>query len=215
MSDATGIAKAFFTIVRRGGGSSTRPVPVHFNPASLQQSITNTLSQQGGTKKQYVTQSSAKLTMDLIYDTSDKGTDVRADTSQVAKLMEPKPDPDDPSKKIPPVVAFEWGAFRFQGMVESYKETIDFFAPAGVPLRATVNLTLAKQDKVFEAERGRGRRSAEQVVPLRAEGDDATAIASQGGAPTAARRLAASNGFESMRFLSGPALAVSGAVALE
>lgn len=49
------------------------------------------------------------------------------------------------------MVLFEWGSFKFQGLVESYKETIDFFAPTGVPLRASINLTLASQDKVFES----------------------------------------------------------------
>ena len=37
------------------------------------------------------------------------------------------------------------------GMVEQYKETLDFFAASGVPLRASVNLTLSSQDVVFES----------------------------------------------------------------
>ena len=67
-------------------------IPVHFNPASLQYTITNTLENKGSgnSKKQYVTQSSGKLTFDLVFDTTHNGEDVRLYTGKVAKLMEPR-----------------------------------------------------------------------------------------------------------------------------
>ncbi len=57
-------------------------VPVHFNPANLQYTVANTLKEEGkgAKKKQYVSQTTAKLTMDLVFDTTDSGEDVRVTT---------------------------------------------------------------------------------------------------------------------------------------
>ena len=89
--------------------------------------------------------------MDLVFDSTHTGEDVRIDTKKIAKFM-------DPEDEVPPVVKFKWGTFIFQGMAEKYKETIDFFSASGVPLRASINLTMASQDTVF---------------PLEASGDEA------------------------------------------
>ena len=82
--------------------------------------------------------------MELVFDTTGAGEDVRTYTDKMAGLMEPD------ENKIPPVVLFRWGTYKFQGLVETYKETIDFFAPTGVPLRASLSIGLSRQDKVFE-----------------------------------------------------------------
>ena len=189
------------------GGPNPKPIEVHFNPVSLQYTITNTMKEGKGKKtKQFVTQSTGKLTMDLVFDTTHNGEDVRAHTDQVAKFMEPDKD------KVPPVVEFQWGTYKFRGMVESYKETLDFFAASGVPLRAAVNLTMARQDEVF-ASAGKQDKPEPVNVPL-GLGDDATSTASKGGNPGAGRSLAAQNGQESMRFPSGGLLTVGASVTL-
>jgi hypothetical protein len=125
-------------------------VPVHFNPASLQHTVSNTLKEegQGAKKKQYVSQTTAKLTMDVVFDTTDTGEDVRITTNKMAQLLQPVP--EGQSKKVPPLVKFSWGAYSFTGMVEQFKETIDFFAAGGLPLRSSINLTLSSQDVSFE-----------------------------------------------------------------
>ncbi len=63
---------------------------MHFNPASLVYSVENSVAQQsGGPKKvQYVAQFSGKLSMDLQFDTTDTGSDVRTFTNQVALFMQ-------------------------------------------------------------------------------------------------------------------------------
>jgi hypothetical protein len=176
---------------------------VHFNPTSLQYSVKNTLEQkgQGNSKKQFVSQSTASLTMDLVFDTTDTGENVRVYAEPIAHFMEPQ-------DKVPPVILFEWGAFTFQGMVESYKETIDFFAPTGVPLRATVNLTLASQDKVFEDSDTSATfdtQQAGQKPPVQGPpGQSASKTAAQGGNARAAHALATANDQNSVRFAAGP-----------
>jgi hypothetical protein len=214
MSIPANFTRAKFNI--KSGSQQEQSVDVHFNPVSLQYAITNTMKEQGQGKsnKQYVSQSTGKLTMDLIFDTTPTGEDVRISTEKVARFMEPD------ENKIPPIVQFEWGTYTFQGMMESYRETIDFFAANGVPLRASINLTLSKQDKVFEpsntsqsADTQQGLQPEPVAVPTGA-GQNATSLGTQAGNSRAGRAIAASNGQASMRFFAGGAIGVSGSVQL-
>jgi hypothetical protein len=217
MSDGTAIAHASFTSITEPAPA----IPVQFNPASLQYTVTNTLKEEGkgNTKKQFVTQSTAKLTMDLVFDTTHSGQDVRTLTAPLERFMEPIGGSPGSAQRAPAVVEFEWGTYAFRGMVESYKETVDFFAPGGVPLRATVNLTLARQDKVFEpgpqpkADTPEARREP-VVVPTAGGGQFATQLGVTIGDPRAGRAIAAANGQESMRFSAGAALSVDAAIEL-
>lgn len=196
-------------------------VPVHFNPASLQYTVANTLKEEGkgAKKKQYVSQTTAKLTMDLVFDTTDTGEDVRVTTNKMAKLLQPVA--AGGGKNVPPTVRFSWGAYAFTGMVEQYKETIDFFAAGGVPLRASINLTLSSQDVVFDS----GTASPASVdadlgaEPVVTPGADdgagpggAQGVANAAGDPRAARAIAAANGAASLRFGAGASLAVGASV---
>ena len=200
----TAIQKAVFRVL--SGRNQNQEIPVHFNPVSLQYTVSNTVEEKGSgnSKKQYVSQSSGKLTMDLIFDTTYDGSDVRQITDQIAQFMQPD------SQNAPPVVEFEWGSYSFKGMVEAFKETIDFFAPTGVPLRASVNLTLSQQDKVFEpnnySQFDRNNSLAPDSVDIPATSaiaPNATQLATQGGNPQAGRALAALNSLDSMRFPAG------------
>lgn len=191
-------------------------VDVHFNPASLQMQVSNTLKEEGkgAKKKQYVSQTSAKLTMDLVFDTTDKGTDVRIVTKDMVQMLQPIP--EGSSKFVPPTVKFSWGAYSFTGLVEQYKETIDFFASGGLPLRSSINLTLANQEKVFEIGTSSDTASVDSDVSPEAVivPDDGGPVGSpQGlanslGNPRAARGIAAANGASSLRFGAGAGLAV-------
>ena len=191
-------------------------VSVHFNPASLQHTVSNTLKEEGrgAKKKQYVSQTTAKLTMDLVFDTTGTGEDVRLTTNEMAKLLQPIP--EGKSKQVPPVVKFSWGAYSFTGMVEQYKETIDFFASGGLPLRSSINLTLSSQDVTFEGGTSDDRASVDDVLspePVVVPDDEGPLGGPQGAAnkagdPRAARGIAAANGAASLRFGAGGGLAV-------
>lgn len=193
-------------------------VPVHFNPESLQYTVQNNLKEegQGATKKQYVSQTTAKLTMQLVFDTTDTGEDVRTHTDKMAKLLKPIGNGD---QKVPPQVEFSWGAYRFTGMVEQYKETIDFFSPSGVPLRSSVDLTLASQDVVFDSSLNPAAsvdRDLKTGEPTMMAGPRSPAdLAGSLGAPRSARAIAAANGAASLRFSAEAELAVGGQVNLQ
>lgn len=207
MTKVLDVERANFSVLDPTSGKPKgAPIDVHFNPVSLQFSITNQLDpqQRSKDKKQYVKESSGKLTMDLVFDTTDTGQNVRGATGKIAAFMQPD------AKHVPPMVRFEWGAFAFQGIVESYKETIDFFSSNGVPLRASVNLTLSDQQKVFDQNAATGSRTADVTGGLTPSNTvevppaDPSSVASQAGDPRAASAIAALNGLESLRFPSGP-----------
>jgi hypothetical protein len=197
-------------------------VDVHFNPASLQVQVTNTLKEegQGAKKKQYVSQTSAKLTMELVFDTTHTGEDVRIVTKQMALMLQPIP--EGSSKFVPPTVKFSWGAYAFTGLVEQYKETIDFFAAGGLPLRSSINLTLANQDKVFEIGTSSEKAAVDddmtpEAVVVPDDGGPVSGpqgLANALGDPRAARGIAAANGSASLRFGAGAGLAVGASASI-
>lgn len=196
------------------------PIAVHFNPASLQLAVSNELKDTGNQQRtQYIAKTSTKLTMDLIFDTTDKGEDVTKTTRKLqAFVAPPKPPGQAPPKEPPPPqVLFEWGTLRFKGIAEGYKETIDFFSANGVPLRSSVNLTLSRQDAIFdEPSAGRPTKAGRVDADLfDAPATSAAGAANEGGAPGAARELAEANGEESLRFGAGARLTIGASIELK
>jgi Contractile injection system tube protein len=199
------------------------PICVHFNPASLVYTVENSSPQQGGDPKrrQFAAQFTGKLTMDLQFDTTDTGADVREVTNQVALFMQSSADANKggksgnggANKPAPAVLSFSWGAYQFQGLMESFKETIDFFSADGIPLRALVSIGLARQDNVFDPGSGASTDVSGSLVPT-PENGDVGKISSQGGDQNATRALASANGIENPRFTGGASLNVSGGIQL-
>jgi hypothetical protein len=199
---------------------------VHFNPESLQYTVQNTLKEEGkgAKKKQHVSQTTAKLSMQLVFDTTDTGEDVRRYTYEVAKLMKPA---GTGNERVPPLVEFGWGVYRFTGLVEQYQEKIDFFAAGGVPLRATVDLTMASQDVSFDSNLNPSASvdsdlgAPEAAVFLRGGAGlsagigGAAGLAVSLGDPRSARAIASLNGSASLRFDTSAELAVGGGVSLQ
>lgn len=194
-------------------------IDVHFNPASLQLQVSNELKDtRNNERKQYVARASAKLTMELQFDTTDTGDDVTQTTKKIQAFVAPPLNQQNKSQIPPPVVLFEWGRVKFKGIAESYKETIDFFSANGVPLRAAVNLTLSRQDQVFDDAPDTAPQNAGPMNDDFARDTSATSAAdaaNAGESPDAARAVAQANGQESLRFGNGSPLTVSTAVTLK
>lgn len=218
------------TLTALPGGT---PLPVQFNPTSLVYSVENSVAQQSGAPKkaQYVAQFSAKLTMDLQFDTTDTGANVVSITGWVARFMQASgnasaaaannaPQSSDggsqgPPPKAPPVLLFQWGAFQFQGIMDSFKETIDFFSADGIPLRSLVSIGLSRQDKIFDVNFFDALAATDvgSKVPG-SSSQSVLALATLGGDPRASRQLGADNGLESLRFTGGQSMQVGGGVQL-
>lgn len=209
MSTVPLVEKARLRICDNDACTEGESFPVHFNPQSLQYTITSNLPNtgSGNRTKQFAGKSTGQLVMELVFDTTHNGEDVRLSTTRVARLMEPRG-----RKKAPPNVEFSWGVYSFVGLVKGYRETMDFFSADGVPLRATVNLTLTSQDRLFErrvpAERQRPvgadeeaeAEAAEVAPPSRGNGRGVSALASEAGSPEMGRQIGEDNELENLRF---------------
>jgi hypothetical protein len=208
----------------QNGTASGPVINAQFNPTTMQYTITNSAAQGSGRgRSRAVDESTGKLTMDLIYDTTHSGDDVRNETQKIALLM--KPD----GRRGTPIVEVTWGNFKFKGALDQYRETLDFFSPEGMPLRASLSFgfsTVTEQnrtpDKVFEF--ASGRAGAADTTSFQATGDaftyevptfrgmSTTEAASAMGNPDAGNELAAQNGIEDPRnggFEGGDTLLVS------
>lgn len=199
-------------------------VKAHFNPASLQYTVSNTLgpAAQGAGSRQYVSATTAKLVMDLVFDTTARnpggdvqgGEDVRTYTDKMAQLLKPFGGDDT---KTPPRVEFSWGAYKFVGTVEQYKETLDLFSADGVPLRASVNLTLASDAPNFDSEKNPQASvdAADGFAPVEVPGGAGpSGVANAGGNPRAARAVASANASASLRFGGSASLLVEAKASL-
>lgn len=210
---------------------------VHFNPETLQYTVSNTLRAEGsGTRvRQFVDKADPKLTMQLVFDTTDTGVDVRQHTGKLARLVNPFDEAQQATgvrdatrcgaklkvkDKVPPNVEFSWGNFVFIGLIESFKETLDYFSANGVPLRAVVDIamlgqqpTLGSRSASTGGDPGAGAGSAADTpeAPVVSAAGGPAAAASRLGAPEASRDIARANGASSLRGDSGSA---GGALAL-
>lgn len=195
---------------------------VQFNPVSLSYSVQNTLEKKGkdAKAKQFVAQTTAKLEFDLVFDATHDGVDVRAQTDKVKKLLDPG-SKEQNKDQAPPLVGLRWGTFRFRGIVESFKETLDFFSHDGVPLRSTVKLSLSAQDPkdVFTDEAfdtaAAGSMAGNDVQLASVPPGGLQQMAQNAGNRKAARGLGAANGIENLRDPGSAVAAVSGGIELK
>src|SRR5690349_19584139 len=151
LPDIPSVESATFKVLDGAGAGTGTPFAVQFNPASLEHTLANEFDDRNGSNngaRQFVKKTTAKLTMTLVFDTTQTGTSVRDVSANLAGLLEPA---KDGKKKYAPKVEFGWGTYSFKGVVEQYKETIDFFSASGVPLRSSINLTLASQNVEFQS----------------------------------------------------------------
>ncbi|EHR71175.1 hypothetical protein BurJ1DRAFT_2340 [Burkholderiales bacterium JOSHI_001] len=222
LPEAPTAVPATFAII--DGSGDAKPFPVQFNPASLEYTSGNTFddSHVSHGVRQFTRKSVAKLSLTLVFDTTlasggvKAGSDVGTLTRRLSRLVEPAV---RGSQNPPPKIEFAWGSYRFKGVIEQYKETVDFFSATGVPLRSTVAITLAEQGLDFvsvknppAAADARAALNPDPVVLPKGTSPDAAAGAL--GDPRAARGIAALNNAPTLRFGASAALAVGGSVAI-
>jgi len=115
---------------------------------------------------QFVRGQNEKMTVDLFFDTTETGTgpgatSVTTLTDRVYSLVK-----IEPSRHAPPICSFLWNSsfpgvdlspqagnqrrHEFQCVVESIKQKFTLFSPEGVPLRATLTLTLREYKTLNE-----------------------------------------------------------------
>lgn len=124
----------------------TPPIPLMFNPPKYELSKTNQFAEikvpgLPSSVLQFVSGNAKSLTMDLFFDTTDRGTDVRLLSSAVSNLTEPHP-----MTKAPPRLLLLWGSLAFPCVLISVRQTFDHFNTLGLPLRATLSVEFKGHD---------------------------------------------------------------------
>ena len=211
--------QASFTITegkppkRVSGAAGGATLTVDFNPAQLKLTVTNTMQdeQPDGKKsakkkdsnpppRQNVRKSATKLDTELVFDSTDTGSDVRIKSNQLKMMGRPK----SPKNPALPQVTLEWGLFSFTGVIESITETLDFWSGEGVPLRSTMQIVMQSLDLDV-----RNSPPPQQANATAKDGRGTTGVATEAGDARAGRALAAANGLESMRMPDGGELSIT------
>lgn len=195
-------------------GDPAEGITVQFNPGSLKVSLSNALKanekSENQSAAQYVDKSASSLAVELIFDTSIEDEDVRSRTKAIAEaFMKPVESGDE--QLAPKRCLFQWGAFEFVGLMQSFDETLDFFSPEGTPLRATVALKLSEDRYQFR--QGQARKSNRETPTLGSSGGGGVGDANKqaGKDERAWRDTALYNGLESPRIGAGVGVSVPGA----
>jgi hypothetical protein len=119
-----------------------RQIPVMFNPPEYQLQRTNQFAEVGlpGLESsiiQFVRGSTQTLSMELFFDTTASGQDVRDHTDEVVNLTRVNPE-----THAPPRLLFLWGSLAFPCILESVSQRFLQFDSAGRPVRAQLTVTL-------------------------------------------------------------------------
>ncbi len=99
--------------------------------------------------------------------------DVRKLTQKVAFFITPQPAKGRKNVFLPPAVRFVWGSFKFDGLMDSLEETLEFFSPQGKPLRASLSMTLSQQAIEFAFQDVDGAAAGSSSAPSDARDDAA------------------------------------------
>lgn len=207
------------------------PVPAQFNPASLR--ITTSNQFDDGSPNQVSKPTSFKLDAELLFDTTETGTDVHRITRAIryaaiatgegatpaaSGSQSQSADPTAHNSHLE-LVVLTWGTHIYQGYVESLNETLDYFSSDGVPLRSTLQISLKGTTSGFLT----GRYSDIQnftdnpvpalpkVVMTSAaiDKDRVTKVTGGAGDKTTGRGTAALNGIENIRGGAGAGFGAS------
>ncbi len=133
---------------------SHESIPCQFNPQEL--SITRHVNWHGHTLPllnspimQYQGSGPTICQMNLIFDTTGTGDDVRAYTNQLLRmtLKGAGSHGNNDTFLEPPTVGFVWGKFElFQAVITQLSITYVLFLPDGTPIRARASVTFTQND---------------------------------------------------------------------
>ena len=116
------------------------------NRASVGQGAEN--GTKTGSSNQRTGYTTSLSSLELLFDTSETGDDVRNKTLKIAEMLHL------PNSNSAPIVVFQWGSFHFRGTIDSIDETLDYFSEEGKPLRATVSISMSMNEERKDAAAG-------------------------------------------------------------
>jgi hypothetical protein len=210
------LVKAFLT----SKDNPSLTVPCLFNPKELNVEKSNHFAEVNipGLSSpivQFVRGNARSVSMDLFFDTYEQGIDVRLFTDRItgwdagsmfSKLpVEAKGLMDiDSDLHAPPICIFIWGAFIFQCIIEKVSKRFTMFLPEGIPVRATLNVTLKEYREVEAQVKENNLQSSDLTKSwVVTQGDSLWAIAAKEyGSPGDWRLIAKKNNIENPRLLN-------------
>ena len=168
---------------------------------------------------QFVRGQDETIAMDLFFDTTENGmgvgaTSVTTLTDQIYSLVK-----IDPNRHAPPICTFLWNSSfpgcdvsdslgnqkrsEFQCLVESVRHKYTLFSPEGVPLRATVSVTLREYKTVDDQFAQLNLNSPDRTqVHILQQGETLSSVAGKHyDQPGEWRQIAQANGIEDPRRL--------------
>jgi len=138
--------KAYIQVLNPDGTVNTKigQISVFFNPSEYSIDKSNDFSTSNSGKSsltQFSKENLQTLTMDLIFDSYEaidkKEKDVRILTRKITNLLK-----IDSEIGAPPIITFVWGGPILTGVLTNVKQKFTLFSSDGIPLRATLNITL-------------------------------------------------------------------------
>lgn len=209
------LVKAFLT--RKDNPSLI--VPFLFNPSEFTVERTNQFTEVNvpglsASTFQFVRGGSRTITMDLFFDTYEEKTDVRLFTDRItgwdsgitsSKLPGGAKGLMDINSDLhaPPVCQFIWGSYIFPCIIERIDKRFTMFLPEGIPVRATLGVTL-REYKEYETQLQEAARQSSDRTKTRQvkEGESLQSIAAEEyGDPGSWRSIAKANDIENPRRL--------------
>ncbi|MEK0313959.1 CIS tube protein [Cohnella sp. 56] len=194
------LSKAKIVIIK---SNSQETVDVLFNPGEYVLQAGNSYSWHSvpGLQSpiaQFVSGEATTLTMDLFFDTYEKGTDVRTHTSKISGLLQV-----DSDLHAPPLCRFVWGSLNFKGVAEKVSQRFTMFLDTGIPVRATLNVTLRAVLGMTEQYQQVPRQSADRTKQKTLKQDEQLWMlaAEEYEDPSKWRAIAEANGIDNPRRL--------------
>lgn len=195
-------------------------VPCLFNPKELSVEKSNQFGEVNvpGLPSpifQFVRGNARSVTMDLFFDTYEEKIDVRVFTDRITgwdagSMFSKLPGVAkglmdiDSDLHAPPVCLFIWGAFIFQCIIERVSKRFTMFLPEGIPVRATLSVTLKEYREVEVQVKEISLQSADLTKRwVVTQGDSLWSIAAKEyGNPSDWRLIADENNIDNPRILT-------------
>ena len=194
------LAKAQVQRLKADGTPSGRPLEVMYNPTEYTLAKANQLAEipipgLDSPLLQFVRGQTETLNFDLFFDTTDSGTGATANpvteqTDRFYQLIK-----IEAASHAPPVVLFTWGGeafpghrtyltlagqnrYGFKGVIESVRQRFTMFSSLGLPLRATLSLSIKEYKTLHEQIAELNRNSPDRTkVHVVQEGETISRIA--------------------------------------
>jgi hypothetical protein len=130
---------------------SYKEVTCHFNPSEFEITreinwVDNEGTGKDAPEKVFAGGKASDLTLNLLFDSTDSGRDVRDSYETLLKIAQVDKKTENPKtgKGEPPSCQFHWGRFlSFTAVISKISQKFTMFKPSGVPVRATVTVTFS------------------------------------------------------------------------